>query len=239
MTNEDQAAVLMHRRIDGWKREYLYWYAIGGGLINAASAISLIEKIFSVGLAPVFQEFINYYRKVAYFFLDPIFSLLPLYVSSSYKDLYLVSLISLAMLLRSGEVAYADRVHRQYPRLSAGLNKRPAARAAFLLIEFLLALLANLSLVGLVLPFVIVRVHLTMRDHIHRLYRDAQAVGRFRAQHGEPSHSVLAAKKEALKVTRLQIAKSQDAVNLAFYYYIATATMVFAVFVLFAINSQM
>jgi hypothetical protein len=45
-------------------------YAIITGVVSAGSVISLIQKIFSVGLVPVLAEFVAYYRKITHFFVD-------------------------------------------------------------------------------------------------------------------------------------------------------------------------
>ena len=76
-------------------------YAIIGGLVSAGSLISLVQKLFSVGLSPVLYEFVAYYRRVAYFFVDWMTFWLPFQVPGWYKDAYIISVVCCATYMRA------------------------------------------------------------------------------------------------------------------------------------------
>ena len=115
------------------RREVSGLYAITGGFISAASLISLITKIFSVGLAPVLQEFVDYYRKVTHFFVDWLFFWLPFKVPDTYKDAYVIAFVLSLLILRAVD---SIRPAKQWWR-SYLLRPLVAAVAAVPLLGFL------------------------------------------------------------------------------------------------------
>ena len=78
------------------RREVSGLYAITGGFVSAGST-----KVFSVGLASVLQEFVDYYRKVTHFFVDGLFFWLPFKVPDTYKDAYVIAFVLSLMILRA------------------------------------------------------------------------------------------------------------------------------------------
>lgn len=81
--------------------EHGFWLALISGLVGACSAINLIVKAFHIGLAPLLGEFIGYYRKVAYYFVDLLAFWWPFHLAESYKDCVVLAFVLSAPLTRA------------------------------------------------------------------------------------------------------------------------------------------
>lgn len=122
------------------RREVSNFYAIIGGVVSAGSLISLVQKVFNVGLAPVLAEFVAYYRRITNFFVDWLFFWWPFELSEIYKDLYAVSLIMAMVMVRAMvSVLVADN-----PMTSS-------KSAVFLLLMMAFAALISVGLLGIVM----------------------------------------------------------------------------------------
>ena len=80
------------------RREVSNFYAIIGGVVSAGSLISLAQKAFNVGLAPVLAELVAYYRQIVHFFTDWLLSWVPFHVPDWYHDLCVLSFVGIAVL---------------------------------------------------------------------------------------------------------------------------------------------
>jgi hypothetical protein len=69
-----------------FRSQYQTAVAVITGLVSAMSVISLIIKYFDVGLAPIAAQFIQHYRNIIAFFLDPVLTYLPFRVPAWYRD---------------------------------------------------------------------------------------------------------------------------------------------------------
>jgi hypothetical protein len=109
MPNDARANVIAAARSD-----YRFWIALLGALLSAPAIISLIQKLFKVGLAPIFSDILDYYRNLYYPVVEalqkllafiPWFDFYALIYSSLmshevYKDLTALSFISAIALYR-------------------------------------------------------------------------------------------------------------------------------------------
>lgn len=91
----------------GRQRGDLFWfYALLGSIFSAFAIISLTQKVFDVGLAPVMQEILDYYRGIVHPIMDWLLVwvrwLLPDWpIPTWVKDLYSLSFVGAAGLTRS------------------------------------------------------------------------------------------------------------------------------------------
>ena len=123
------------------RREVSNLYAIIGGLVSAGSLISLVQKFFNIGLAPVLAEFVAYYRRIAHFFVDWLFFWVPFEVPGWYKDAYVISFVFLVTFVRAIVAVLVFR----YP--SGGSKAIP-----FFAAGLVGALFWSVPLVGLFMP---------------------------------------------------------------------------------------
>jgi hypothetical protein len=138
--------------------EYKFWFGLIGALISAGSIISLIQKLFDVGLIPVFASALSYYRGVTYPLVDwlrYIISYIPyldlyryiffIFMSlETYRDLTVLSFVM------AGAAARASAV----PDPIVGTRPRSSFPAMLLYTAFMCLLAYTLFplLLGVILP---------------------------------------------------------------------------------------
>jgi hypothetical protein len=84
-------------------------YAIISGLASSISVISLTAKLFHIGLAPLLNEFIDFYRKFARAVISPILYFLPFTAPEWYRDAFVGSFIFMLLFFRSSYLAWPGR----------------------------------------------------------------------------------------------------------------------------------
>jgi hypothetical protein len=84
-------------------------YAVISGLVSAISVISLVAKVFDVGLAPVLREFIEFYRRIANILISPLLYIVPFQVPEWYRDAFVASLVAMMLFCRSSYLAWPNR----------------------------------------------------------------------------------------------------------------------------------
>ena len=94
------------RRWSEKKSEFSFWFAVVGGIASAASLISLIHRIFGIGIAPIFQEFIQFYRDLSYYFIDMLAFPLPFHLPGWYKDLVGLGMYQSVLIGRAWLIAH-------------------------------------------------------------------------------------------------------------------------------------
>jgi len=96
------------------RSDYKFWIALLGALLSAPAIISLVQKLFKIGLAPIFSGILDYYRNLYYPIveaLQKLIALIPwfdfyaliysgLMSREVYKDLTALSLVSAVALYR-------------------------------------------------------------------------------------------------------------------------------------------
>jgi hypothetical protein len=129
-------------------------YALLGGVVSAASLISLLQKISGVELVPVLAQCMAYGQQIIGFFTEPIMTVLarvlPFAVPEWYRDLWVISFVLTFLNLQAAliEVGEGDGVPRPVGMI---LNM------FFGLCILGLAALNALILLGLALPFLALR----------------------------------------------------------------------------------
>ena len=129
-------------------------YALLGGVVGAASLISLLQKISGVELAPVLAECMAYGQQIIGFFTEPIMTVLarvlPFALPEWYRDLWVISFVLTSLNLQAAliEVGEGDTV--------------PGPVRIFLNIFFGLCILGLAALnafilLGLAIPFLALR----------------------------------------------------------------------------------
>ena len=83
------------------RSHFSFSFRLFGIFTSAASLISLIQRIFHIGLNPIFKEFIEFYRKITYPIIEFVPAILHIQIPHWYKDLYILSFIFLMALSRS------------------------------------------------------------------------------------------------------------------------------------------
>jgi hypothetical protein len=82
------------------RTEFGFWFSAFGTLAGAVSVISLIQKLFNIGLLPILADFIGFYRKLMY----PVFDALLFFTAwrppTWYMDLYVLSFVVCIATLR-------------------------------------------------------------------------------------------------------------------------------------------
>ena len=154
-----------------FRSQYLFAFSILSGLVSAMSLISLIIKYFDVGLAPIAAQLVQFYRDVVAFFLDPILAYVPFRIPAWYRDTFVISLMLLALNLRSQSyisntygIPYADTT-----RVTLFRSVLKFARSISLF------LIAAFSLYGLLLPPMLIIHFFKIRSQERRLFANALA----------------------------------------------------------------
>lgn len=95
-------------------KEFKFWIGLIGALLSAAPIISLIQKLFNIGLMPIFANAVTYYRGITYPLVDwlryamsyiPFLDLYRFIFSwfmslEAYRDFTVLSFVVTAALLR-------------------------------------------------------------------------------------------------------------------------------------------
>jgi len=89
------------------RSEFGFWRLIIAVLGSTVSLISLVQRAFSIGLAPILSDFVSFYRKIFYPIIDLIFFYIPWSIPVWYKDLVIISFIFAALDMRSRHL-YAE-----------------------------------------------------------------------------------------------------------------------------------
>jgi hypothetical protein len=146
--------------MDGARSEFSFWWQALGVITGSLSLISFTQKVFDIGLAGTFAAFVEYYRAVFYPLLQPIYAalafILPFDLPDWYKDAYLLSVILFAPLMRT--------VTMQQAREGDGIFTVTAASVS-------LTLGASLVLLGLYIPFLVIKAFVEDDDDDQGTYR--------------------------------------------------------------------
>jgi hypothetical protein len=98
------------------REEYAYWQQLLGGLAGSVSIISLIQKLFAIGLTPLLAKFLDYYRGIFYPLIDKLLFFVPFHIPSWYKDLYCLSFVILVAVYRNTDHRRDDHLHAAVSR---------------------------------------------------------------------------------------------------------------------------
>jgi len=146
------------------RREYAFWITLLSALVSAAPIVSLIQRLFKVGLAPLLFEALSYYRKLVYPlvewlqfilsyvpWLDPYTLIYSWFVPLDvYKDLTALSFMS---AIAASRVIIHKVVFDKKTRAS-GLKLFFVGVALILTLTTLVAFFFAFTLLALVFPFV-------------------------------------------------------------------------------------
>ncbi len=80
--------------------EFSFWWQLLGGLTSAVSLISLAQKAFSIGLAPLFAGILDYYRAIFYPLIEGLLFFVPFHLPDWYKDLFCLAFVFGLALVR-------------------------------------------------------------------------------------------------------------------------------------------
>jgi hypothetical protein len=69
------------------------------------SVISLMNRYFEGGITKLAQLFIDHYRSMIAFFLDPLLAFLPFSVPAWYRDMYVISFCMIILAYKAGLLA--------------------------------------------------------------------------------------------------------------------------------------
>jgi hypothetical protein len=102
---------------------FSWWWQLIGACSSGLSLISLAQKMFTIGLAPFFAGFLDFYRGLFYPLINALFFFVPFHLADWYKDLFCISFFLTAAVFKSGnEVRYLDDpVQRTAVTLGLGL----------------------------------------------------------------------------------------------------------------------
>ena len=77
-----------------------FWWKVFSAALGAGTVISLAQRAFSVGLAPVFADFVSFYRGLFHPLVEAMLSLVPFDVAPWYPDAFLFSFLFLSSTFR-------------------------------------------------------------------------------------------------------------------------------------------
>jgi hypothetical protein len=86
--------------VHSFRSEYRIWFVALGALASSASLISLIQRLFNVGLAGTLLELLEYYRTIMYQIIDHLIPL-PFALPAWYKDCISLSFFSTMLFVRA------------------------------------------------------------------------------------------------------------------------------------------
>ena len=138
------------------KSSYNFWLAVFGAIPSTLSIISVTQRMFNVGLGPVFQDILEYYRKLVF----PLFDFVPFTLPGWYKDLYILSGVALISLVRAMYISFEDINqpvrYRTIVATQETYRVEPDSPYISLAVWSLMALVASVFLIGILLvPYLV------------------------------------------------------------------------------------
>jgi hypothetical protein len=82
---------------------FSWWWQLIGACSSGLSLVSLAQKLFTIGLAPFFAGFLDFYRSLFYPLINAIFFLVPFRLADWYKDLFCISFFLAAAYWKSAQ----------------------------------------------------------------------------------------------------------------------------------------
>ena len=122
------------------------------------SLVSVTQRIFKVGFAPVFGDLIDFYRRLTYPAVEFLLSILPWNFPTWYKDCYVLSVLCLSLVMRTNFEVYVDP------------DKYPKSVKILTAVQIFIAeLVLSVLLFGLGVIVIIAIINVVGRDRLIKL----------------------------------------------------------------------